>query len=293
MPRVQAAESATGQDSQFQTVLALAREKSAQDKLKLDSVDTAQRYRNLDIPENLLEGLDNLQLIDILKEYPLMVSCRAFDTPEEGLSHLARVYSPFRVLESRPEGRVLLERMCRSTDRSAFNRANGEVDPFRFLVMQVNERSRHSDRAASITVRTPKGSAVVGLKRGEELSAERKAVINKGMAQAFPSAKRIGEPTTRYNCHSYALYSASTDNEVWINDPSPYYQDGSYVRAKGRDSADVVYYQKSDGTPSHSGLRIGQGMVRSKWGEAGLYEHGRLNCPYATDGQKISFWTKS
>lgn len=76
--------------------------------------------------------------------------------------------------------------------------------------------------ATTTTVSTPKGTKVTVLIRGEELSSTEKASMNTYMAGQFPNAVRVAEPTTNYNCHSYAWYCTSTSNRYWMNSPSAY-----------------------------------------------------------------------
>ncbi len=137
--------------------------------------------------------------------------------------------------------------------------------------------------AVSVTnVRTPKGTLVPVYIRGEELSAAEKQQTNADMAYLFPNAVRIGEPTTNYNCHSYAWYSATTSNRYWMNDPSAYMQDGSYTKRNG--SAGLVNRNKAyyrNGVHSAVVVATYPITVNSKWGEAGLYRHAVDYGPYS------------
>ncbi len=52
-------------------------------------------------------------------------------------------------------------------------------------------------------------------------------------AKNYPNAEKLSEPTYRYNCHSYAWYSQDTEtNDLWIDYPSQFYEDGSYIDVK-------------------------------------------------------------
>ena len=87
-----------------------------------------------------------------------------------------------------------------------------------------------------------------------------------------------------------------------MNDPSYYYEDYSYTEVSSPRENDIICYFDDNGTPNdtsddlniHSGIVIGlllgtsnnlcgnsdKVLVRSKWGQAGLYEHNGYECPY-------------
>lgn len=108
---------------------------------------------------------------------------------------------------------------------------------------------------------------------------------------------------THYNCHSYAWYSTSSANKVWIPDPSIYMTDGSYTK-KGSASATCKVFVKNDGTETseidglilgdHSGIVNSVSgrtiVVTSKWGALGLYKHNVANSPYSGDHTTYTYW---
>ena len=113
---------------------------------------------------------------------------------------------------------------------------------------------------------------------------------------------RISDATYRYNCHSYAWYSQDINtNNVWMNDPSLYYTDGSYYEVWVPRKGDIICYfdEKDNDNPNddenlHSGIVLAvvssfsnglcgdsnTVLVASKWGEWGLYVHNGYVCPY-------------
>ena len=76
-----------------------------------------------------------------------------------------------------------------------------------------------SPRASTTNVVTPKGTPVEVLIRGDGLTAQQKSNMNDYMANLYPNARRVGDPTNNYNCHSYAWYSSVPSNKYWMNDP--------------------------------------------------------------------------
>lgn len=114
-----------------------------------------------------------------------------------------------------------------------------------------------------------------------------------------PEANRIADSSAVYNCNSYAWYSRTTSNCVWIRDENihPYIDDGTYEEINGiGDVGDIIFYFNSNNENIHSGVVIAktEGIsnnicgnsnlvtVRSKWGEWGLYEHRGDQCPYTS-----------
>ena len=53
------------------------------------------------------------------------------------------------------------------------------------------------------------------------------------MKDNYPNATKLREATTNYNCHSYAWHLQTLPNVFWINDPSPYMTDGSWIVRRG------------------------------------------------------------
>ena len=135
----------------------------------------------------------------------------------------------------------------------------------------------------------------------EYLDFEKNA-IREEITELFPNAEYISEATINYNCHSYAWYSQNTStNEYWMNDPSGYYSDKSYIEVDTPIVGDIICYFTDNGTIDisddiniHSGIvvQVFNGssnnicgnanlvQVESKWGSYPLYRHRGDQCPY-------------
>ena len=93
-------------------------------------------------------------------------------------------------------------------------------------------------------------------------------------------------PTTSYNCHAYAW--ANTDKySSWIfNFNSIGFTETNYAGVNN--DGIVVYDSYGSGTlsPLHSAVVYNKssGLLKSKWGYAGLYVHTVNNCPYYGNG---------
>lgn len=98
---------------------------------------------------------------------------------------------------------------------------------------------------------------------------------------------RWDDPTTAYNCHSYAWYRYSSTNPYWIMDITQFVLDSACTRVISAASAqtkDIIVYLDANGFPLHSGVvysvsSSGELTICSKWGQAGAYIHSIGNVP--------------
>lgn len=167
-----------------------------------------------------------------------------------------------------------------------------------YLSPATLKRNAIKSEVGITTVKTPRGTDVSVYILGEQLNSDRKKSINDYYDSAYPQARRIGQPTTNYNCHSFAWYSQSQSNKYWMNDPSNYWNDGSYsryyVHNGGIASVNTRIEYYGSGSLEHSAVVTGRYsgplnpnsynddmvIVTSKWGEAGLYTHRATDSPY-------------
>ena len=149
-----------------------------------------------------------------------------------------------------------------------------------------------------INVYTPNGTSV-NVYQFTEFNSSQINELNLIADNYFMSDIRIGNSSKKYNCHSYAFYSQSIEeNEYCIDDVYLYLNDGSYIeipytQVQVRDR--IVYFDVDDNIV-HSGIVRGttgltpNGVcgysntvwVQSKWGYYGLYEHRGDQCPYTS-----------
>ncbi|GGJ80713.1 hypothetical protein GCM10010123_08290 [Pilimelia anulata] len=120
-----------------------------------------------------------------------------------------------------------------------------------------------------ITIRTPRGTGVTAQRQGSEMTESEMRYVQRQIDGQFPRAVQESSPTRRYNCHSFAWYSQSPTNDVWLDSPGDdaYWNDGSYRRWQTNQPAGDgmrVSWVYDD----HSGIEVGRtGEVRSKWGQ--------------------------
>lgn len=141
------------------------------------------------------------------------------------------------------------------------------------------------------TVYTPNGTGVsVNVYTSEPLTTSQISAYDSQTAILYPNAIKLRSASGKYNCHSYAWYSQSTSNNVWMNVPDAYWTDGSYsyvpspvstnkmvyFNGSVADHSGIVYYRYSG--PSINFMDLVD--VDSKWGPYGLYRHRGNDCPY-------------
>lgn len=116
-----------------------------------------------------------------------------------------------------------------------------------------------------------------------EFSSQEIENLNDKAQTQYPDAIMRGPASARYNCHSYAWHSSSTNNIIWINarvggelQLSKYWTNDLYVSCSSTIGAVKAYYSDGD----HSANILSSGKYLSKWGAWPLMEHDYDYCPY-------------
>ncbi len=111
------------------------------------------------------------------------------------------------------------------------------------------------------------------------------------IAQKY-DVKRLGNATSKYNCHSYAWYFTSSQNTSFVAHPGRYFNDPHAIRATTAGQGDIVVYFDETGKSIHSAVISavsGNSITcQSKWGANGLFEHRLTQVPgdyCGSDGQ--------
>jgi hypothetical protein len=259
------------------------------------------------IPNDILKRMTTEEVVSAVLEYPLVINIYAYDSYEAGLKALAKDSDAFRELLTRADaGDALLAKLqvnkTFSNDQSLEELTLSVLLSEKSIWQSVSNKPLAKDlilTATNSTVKTPKGTSVPVIIRGEELSATLKTQLNNAYINSYPNATFVSTSTTNYNCHSYAWYSDSTSNTYWMNDPSAYMTDGSYSSFTNLINAVIgtrVYYDNGE----HSGIVYQAGgplaspkylKVISKWGMAPLMKHQADYAPYASD--HLTLWKKN
>ena len=110
-------------------------------------------------------------------------------------------------------------------------------------------------------------------------SDEEYAAIDATLCYMFPENELISSGTHWYNCHSYAWYLQSFNNDRWINYPTGYINDDHCDRIDADQVAvgDRVIYYSQSGEPLHSAVVYSisgnETYFISKWGPYSVFVH--------------------
>ena len=125
-----------------------------------------------------------------------------------------------------------------------------------------------------------------------EFTSSEKNQIGKQIKSTYKNVKEVRKATVKYNCHSYAWYSRSTSNDIWIEDIKKFTDNAELKKTQtsGFDKIPsgvctnyrAVYYkgQKINHSAIVSNLTTTNEQMISKWGPYGLYYHSIKECPY-------------
>jgi len=126
-----------------------------------------------------------------------------------------------------------------------------------------------------------------------EVSDTIKSQIMAQCYQTWPNATYYSEPTNWYNCHAYAFgthsYWYAYDPYLigWLSDGLISVTSGninptsSQITTMDTLGCSKIYYYLL-----HTGIYVGLGKIRSKWGCGPLAEHVFMDCPYSS-----AMWT--
>lgn len=101
------------------------------------------------------------------------------------------------------------------------------------------------------------------------------------VASTYPSATKLADATSSYNCHNYAWNQSDGGPAYWMNTPGDdsYWTDGSYVEVT--DHAAPYATKVSYASDDHSAITTSNPNVHiSKWGAGPLMQHAPGYTPY-------------
>lgn len=170
-----------------------------------------------------------------------------------------------------------MEKSC----RSQWNRARIAIEIALFIVFFADSVSAQN----GLKTYTPQGSEVpLSVLSISEFTPAIKAALKEEWTKKYPRATYMGEATVTYNCHAYAWSVSEGGEKYWMNYPSPYWLDGSYVETYSNNpKARKVYYPNPN--EEHSAITVPPGpYLISKWGALCLMKHLPADCPYNSSG---------
>ena len=247
----------------------------------------AERRNACHVPLEELQAMTTEALVDTILNYPLLIDIYAYDDLETGIAAVSKYFGGIEELMRRNDAVEILSTNLenRTTNRSARNMidiylesllqaVNGYIEPY---VYPYGEPG---------TVTTPNGSTV-NVTVGKAWTNESNDSYYDALIQqeeyldTYSTAVAVSYPNPAFNCHSYAWYEMSEENNVWMPDPRLYMTDGSYSACSVSIGA-KVYYSSSNNFPVHSGVIVNlpvggnSAKVQSKWGKCGIFIHSQI-----------------
>ena len=280
------------------------------------------------IPDSILRRLSDDALIETILNYPLAINMFVHNSHEEGYEYVKIQFNGLIELENRGLSDKLYERYIQKSNPPLTRSQNYadwrfeesilelllsqtiyydylEEDKAIELIEIVEEKVNNSEptvlffdvlsnpitRNVGLCIYTPNGSAVDVTRMTYEMSQADINNHNNKLAKGYPNAIRERSASRYYNCHSYAWYSQSLNNNIWMENPSKYMSDGSYRLTNAVVTGYKMYYPNGN----HSAVIVSAGgsqggtRVRSKWGSGGLYYHYYNDSPYNSTNVKIYY----
>lgn len=118
-----------------------------------------------------------------------------------------------------------------------------------------------------------------------EYSDNQKNSYQSEILNEFPDLIVYGSPTKKYNCHSYAWYDESAQNQYWLSEIDVFLNDAHLTEIYYPVVGAICVYFDEYNTPLHSAVvkQVNGQYVTcvSKWGNMGLYVHERQYVPSA------------
>lgn len=258
------------------------------------------------IPENILKKMTTEALIETVLMYPLRVDMLAWDTFDIGFQNVCQQFNGLRELSARVDALQKLSYMNSNT--LALVDVSNNLEPLYAKVIMDGISKQNGQEVEhrlilpayiSTYVSTPENNPVPVYQdltwADHGITAEQANQYFNDLLLTYPYAIKKTDCSPAYNCHSYAWYSTSTSNRYWMDDPTTYMTDNSYISSTAAASGRRVYYNNPGGVyDDHSGIvySVYSGFVgvRSKWGWAGVVEHNVYDCPYAGSSTAYTYW---
>ncbi len=244
------------------------------------------------IDAEILEYYMTEDLLIVVLEYPLIGDILAYDSPIKGIEQVSGYCTALELFIQRSDATEIVENAKSNIEviKSKLNAPEVSIaiapliieDLYNYLVPQ-------QVMASSTSVYTPRGTSVY-VEIHNELDYEELNETDNYFISYYPNATVVCRSTYKFNCHSYAWYSATTSNIYWMPNSNSYRTDGSYTQVTSISNASRLYYYQADHSGrvysvSPSGLAASS--VISKWGYAPLMIHTTYYCPY---GSNVTLW---
>ena len=230
--------------------------------------------------------------------YPFLIDIYAYDDINDGIE-IVREYCPaLNELLTRPDALAVVVSYLQAYNEQGTERATEYYIATRlcqYLSRTTGVSPRYlidpttGHRVAYVY--TPNGSQVFvyfSIAWDAQYTYNEAYAVSLDMEEIY-GVTMIRQPDRSYNCHSYAWHSTASNNPYWMDEPSAYITDGSYISSTAT-VGNKITYKMSNGKYFHSGIVSGSGEITSKWGMLGVFKHGLTNNPYYLEAPIINYW---
>ena len=252
------------------------------------------------VPKDIMENMTTDALVETVLNYPLLIDIFAYNSIDEGIDHLSSYFQGVEILSKRSNSIASL------LDYMDKNEAEKDTIKSVFVKTLISYLSDNQVNGSASTVAlrytntyvyTPNYSAVpayYGLSWTDHNLTQAEAdLITYSFTYTYNSATIGGPANPSYNCHSFAWHSQLPNNKYWIDDPTPYFSDGSYTMTTSTNTGNRITYTTSVAY-DHSGIIFSNSgtnlIVKSKWGCYGVLTHDYNDCPYYSQYAVIRYW---
>lgn len=289
-----------------------------------------EKVEMLRIPADTLNKMTDEALVNAIAEYPYLIDIYVYgDSVTDGIEISRKYFSALDELLSRKSASEALSNYGLKTANeyfSSYNLASSNKDSHNLFVgtamLDIVEYVNDDLSVKYTEVPSASGSYILSENVGitssvsffepvETHTVEQHEAADAEVLRAY-AVTRISVGTCKYNCHSYAWYNRSPMNTVWIDDPTPFMNNGMYTRkflgsvSSSANSTsvrygDIIFYGNVNGNPEtwhsavyysqmNSGAPLATHRCVSKWGQLGVFEHALAVVPAAYDTSLISAW---
>lgn len=139
------------------------------------------------------------------------------------------------------------------------------------------------------SVTTPRSTIVPMMVAINDYTPAQKGSERFAAARMYPLATIVDDPTSQYNCHSYAwfMYAGGPVRYYWMEDPGSYMTDRSYTFVTRTSPGASIPGTVPDGarvsyeSGNHSAVKISASQLESKWGAWPKMRHATGYTPYS------------
>lgn len=292
----------------YPCVMSAAENSDSLYSITMDSEDwedysVQEKIDMLRISEEKLDTMTNEELIYAVAEYPYIGDIYLTgDNLREGIESVSKYSSALEELLEREIPQDNYKKIVATIKDDFYKTMMEDIGDVIY-----GDLAEQPSMYAYTYVTTPNGTSVSVQTKTESHTAAWHEQYAQEYLRGF-AVSMLYRGSCLYNCHSYAWYSQSTSNPVWMSYPTAYMTDGSYRKVysggisttagtAGVRVGDIIYY----GSNSHSAVVTSIGssstslaniICKSKWGTEALVSHKLGTVPGSYDTSTISIWRR-